>query len=261
MDDTPEREIHTGHHDSDVTIEEAQTVKVGVGGSGLGVPAAIIVGAGLIAAALFFGLRGGAGFPSTGSGTPSGSDPTAPSAPTAPVDVTAGDIPVLGDASAPVLIVEWADFQCPFCGRLHSEVFSPVREQYIQEGKVRWAYRDFAFLGQESVDAAMAARCANEQGKFWAYHDHLFENQAGENQNTFSRDKLKRFARELGLDTAQFNTCLDSDKYEDAVAADTNAGRDAGVNGTPTTFVNGRMLSGAQPLANFTRVIDEELNK
>lgn len=252
-----DQNIHEAH-ESDVTIQEAQTVKVGVGGSNLGTPAAIIAGAAIIAAALYFGLQGSPGLP-IGSGTPVA--PGAPSAPTEPVDVSAGDLPVLGDASAPVLIVEWADFQCPFCGRLHSDVFSPVREQYIQEGKVRWAYRDFAFLGQESVDAAMAARCANEQGKFWAYHDHLFENQAGENQNTFSRDNLKRFARELGLDTAQFNTCLDSDKYEDAVAADTNAGRDAGVSGTPTTFVNGRMLSGAQPLANFTKIIDEELNK
>lgn len=252
-------------HEGEVTIAEAQTVKVDASQPSNALPLAVFLGLALIAAAIYFGPAKG-NFFATSGGSGSGAAPP-PAAqpndttPKAPVNVTQGDLPVLGKPNAPVLIVEWGDYQCPFCGRLFEQVEPQVRQQYVETGKVRWAYRDFAFLGQESVDAAMAARCANEQEVFWAYHDMLFESQEGENQGTFSREKLKGFARELGLDTAAFNTCLDSEKYEDAVTVDTNAGRDAGVSGTPTTFVNGRVVNGAQPFDVFAKIIDEELAK
>lgn len=256
---------HDRHgHDGDVTIEEAQTVKVDASKSSLGTPMAIVVGFALVAAAIYFAPGGGGTLPGVSPGLPSGDTAgfgEEEVIPAEPVDVTVGDLPALGSPSAPVLVVEWGDYQCPFCGRLFEQVEPSIRSQYVETGKVRWAYRDFAFLGQESVDAGMAARCANEQGKFWEYHDKLFNEQSGENQGAFSRDSLKRFARDLGLDTAKFNTCLDSEKYEDAVTADTNAGRDAGVSGTPTTFINGRIVNGAQPLSAFTAIIDEELKK
>jgi len=262
-------EKDTNHSQTnDVIIEEAETVKVSPGSANnktLSMPAAIVVGFALIAAAIYFG---GAKAPTgTGGTTNTPSLPFASPGDTAGasdgsiVQVTAGDLPTLGDPNAKVLMVEWGDYQCPFCERFFQQVEPTLREQYIKTGKVRFAFRDFQFLGQESTDAGIAARCANEQGKFWEYHDKLFKEQKGENQGTFAKANLKKFAVDLGLDTAKFNICLDSDKYKDAVEKDAAAGRDAGVSGTPTTFINGRVVNGAQPLANFTKIIDEELSK
>lgn len=194
---------------------------------------------------------------------------TAPSAGTAAVGVAspkvtvpadlAGSAPSLGNPDAPVTIVEFGDFQCPFCGRFFQTTEKQIIEQYVKTGKARFVYRDFAFLGPESEWAANAAECANEQGKFWQYHDYLYNNQQGENQGAFSKDNLKSFARSLGLNAQQFDSCLDGDKYVEIVRRDTEEGRSAGVSGTPGTFVNGRLIQGAVPFAQFQAVIEEEL--
>ncbi len=168
---------------------------------------------------------------------------------------------VLGDQNAPVTIIEYSDFQCPFCGKFFKETESMLREKYIKTGKVKFIYRSFAFLGQESLLAANAARCAGEQGKFWQYHDYLYSNQSGENQGAFSKDNLKSFATALGLDTEKFNACLDSEKYTDLIQKETKAGGEAGVQGTPANFINGTLYPGALPAATFTQIIDDELNK
>ena len=175
-------------------------------------------------------------------------------------EVTSDDF-VLGDQNAPVTFVEYGDFQCPFCGKFFEETEPILREKYIKTGKVKFIYRDFAFLGPESTWAANAARCAGEQGKFWQYHDYLFSNQRGENQGAFSKDNLKGFAKVLNLDSAKFNTCLDSEKYNDAINKETKAGGEAGVQGTPASFINGTLYPGALPPATFTQIIDAELNK
>src|SRR3989344_1836893 len=117
------------------------------------------------------------------------------------------------------------------------------------------------FLGQESTWAAEASECANEQGKFWEFHDYLFKNQQGENQEAFSKDKLIGFAGALGLNTDQFSSCLNSEKYAKNVSDDLSAGQKAGVSGTPTTFVNGQTVVGAQPYSAFKTLIDQELSK
>jgi len=114
----------------------------------------------------------------------------------------------------------------------------------VSTGQVRFAFRHFAFIGEESRWAAEASECANEQGGFWDYYDKLFEEQAGENVGTFSTENLKRFAADLDLDTEQFNECLDSGKYEAKVEQETAQGWQEGVRGTPTLFVNGRLIEG-----------------
>lgn len=175
-------------------------------------------------------------------------------------EVTSSDF-VLGEANAPVTVVEYGDFQCPFCGKFFKETEPALRENYIKTGKVKFIYRDFAFLGQESTWAANAARCAGEQGKFWQYHDYLYGNQRGENQGAFSKNNLKSFASALSLDKEKFNTCLDSDKYLEEIKKETKAGGEAGVQGTPANFVNGVLYVGALPSSTFTKIIDDELSK
>ncbi len=163
---------------------------------------------------------------------------------------------ILGNPAAPVAIVEFGDFQCPFCGRFFTNTLSRLKETYVKEGKVKFIFRDFAFLGKESVEAALAARCAGEQGKFWDYHDYLFTHQSGENNGAFSSANLKKFAKEISLNEADFNACFDSKKYEEAIKNDTAQAQNLlKVDGTPTSFVNGRELVGAQPFSQFEILI------
>lgn len=134
-------------------------------------------------------------------------------------------------------------------------------ETYAETGLVRFEYKHFAFIGQESVRAALAAECANEQGKFWEYHDMLFANQQGENQGAFSDDRLMAFAEAIGLDMDQFRSCYRSGKYADVVEAERREGQAMGVRSTPTIFVNGQMIEGAQPFEVFQEIIEAELAK
>lgn len=177
------------------------------------------------------------------------------------VNVGVGHLPPLGDEKAKITIVEFADFQCPFCERLFKDAIANIKKDYLDKGKVKLYFRHYAFLGPESVFAAQASECANEQGKFWEFHDYLFNHQEGENQGAFSKENLKKFAADLGLDAQKFSSCLDSDKYKNSIEKDLNEGKEAGVSGTPATFVNGILIGGAQPYSNFKAVIDEELKK
>jgi protein-disulfide isomerase len=160
--------------------------------------------------------------------------------------------PSRGPENAKVTIVEFSDFQCPFCGRAHDTV-EEVMSAYA--GKVRLVFRQFPLEFHENAPkAAEAALCANEQSKFWDYHDLLFKN-----QQKLKVDDLKAHAASMGLDAGKFNECLDSGRMATAVKEDQAAGAKAGVNGTPAFFINGTMLSGAQPLEEFKKVIDAEL--
>lgn len=161
-----------------------------------------------------------------------------------------------GDPSAPVTIIEFADFQCPFCGQFFTQTEPQINEQYIQSGKVRLGYFHFAFLGPESNWAAEAAECASDQDKFWEYHDKLYGSQSGENQGAFNKDNLKKFAEELELDTNAFNECLDSGKYTQLVQDDSNFSSSIGVRSTPTFLINGQAVIGAQPYEIFQQTID-----
>ena len=161
-----------------------------------------------------------------------------------------------GDANAPVTIVEFADFQCPFCGRFFAETEPQIDKQYMQSGKVRFGYFNFAFLGQESNWAAEAAECASDQDKFWEYHDMLYSSQSGENQGAFNKDNLKKFAENLGLDTSAFSECLDSGKYTQLIQEESSAASSIGVRSTPTFLINGQAVVGAQPFEIFQQTID-----
>ncbi len=230
-------------------------------------PMAIVIAGALIAGSILIGLS----WFKTGSGEngqilDKAENATAPDkeAVVDKVSPVSKDDRTLGNATAPVTVIEYADFQCPFCGRFFKDVAQPVKTNYVNTGKVRFVYRDFTFLGEESTKAAEAARCAGDQGKFWDYHDYLFTHQQGENQGHFSNPNLKSFAKELGLNTSAFNSCLDSDKYAKAVADSTAEGSKAGVQGTPKGFimVNGKTVStidGAEPLSMVTDKLDKVL--
>lgn len=137
-----------------------------------------------------------------------------------------------------------------------------IDEEYVDEGLVRVGYQHFPFLGQESQWAAEATECAAEQDAFWEFHDYLFfEEYGGENQGAFSKDNLKKFAANLGLDTEAFNTCLDSEKHASVVQNEKALLQSIGVRSTPTFLINGQPVVGAQPFEAFQQVIESELNK
>jgi protein-disulfide isomerase len=160
--------------------------------------------------------------------------------------------PALGPSSAPVTIVEFSDFQCPFC-RAAEPTLKELRSRYGD--KIRIVYMDYPLpFHNHSMDAARAARCAGEQGKFWPYHDALFAD-----QKKLAPDELKATAQTVGLDGPKFSACLDQSKYIDQVNKDEAAGKQVGVQGTPSFFVNGRFISGAQKPEAFEEIIDEEL--
>ena len=148
----------------------------------------------------------------------------------------------IGSPDAPVVVVEYADFQCPYCKQFAVGPELQLRKEYVDTGKVRFAFRHMAFIGSESLWAAEAAECANEQDHFWDYQDKLYQDQGGENSGTFNLDNLKRFAAELGLDTQKFNQCLDTNKYQSKVQQDIAEAQRLGVNSTPTLFVNGQLI-------------------
>jgi protein-disulfide isomerase len=168
------------------------------------------------------------------------------------VEVAFDPARVRGNPKAPVMIVEFSDYQCPYC---HS-VEPTVKDLLAKYGdKVSLSYRDFPLttIHSQAMIAAEASRCALEQGKFWEYHDQLFT------ASKLEKDDLIEYARNLKLDDKQFDSCLTSEKYKADIEKDTAEGRKAGVNGTPGFFINGIGLSGAQPKDAFTRVIDDEL--
>lgn len=178
--------------------------------------------------------------------------------PRAPAQVSAGR--VLGQASAPVTIDIYSDFQCPVCRRAEL-VLRQLAPKYIDTGKAKVVYHNFAFIGQESVWAAQAAECANEQGKFWEYASYVFDHQTGENVGAFSRENLKRFAAELGLDTGTFNACLDSGKHAELIQKELNEGRALGIRATPSFFINGQFIEGLLPADQLAAAIESFLPK
>jgi protein-disulfide isomerase len=171
-------------------------------------------------------------------------------------ELSVGSGSILGSASAPVTIIEFSDFQCSYCKRFWADTLPKLKEAYIDQGKVRFIYRHFAILGKHSEQAAQAAECAAEQGKFWEYHDQLFKNQGG---LAFTEAKLRQYARDIGLNAEAFGTCLGSGKHKDKVERETATAAYVGGRGTPFFIVNQRHLVGAQPFDVFRKVIDEEL--
>jgi protein-disulfide isomerase len=167
----------------------------------------------------------------------------------------AADDAALGGANAPVTIVEFSDFQCPFCQRI-SPTLKQLRATYGDKIRIVWKDFPLTAIHPEAFKAAEAGNCAREQGKFWEYHDRLFAN-----QQTLQPDALKTHAVAAGLEPAKFNACLDSGKYGARVQEHVTAGTQLGINSTPAVFINGRAVTGAQPYEVFASVIDDELER
>lgn len=215
----------------------------------------------LLVVAVALAFVGGFGFHAAlfpSPGLPSGGSSSLAPAATAPpagngrISVSEDNDPSVGPSSAKVVLIEFSDFQCPFCLRAQ-----PTVEQLLSTygDRIRFVYRHYPLPNHPNArPAAEASVCAGEQGKFWPYHDKLFAN-----PSKLADADLKKGAADLGLDASRFNACVDSHKYKSEVDADIRAGEEAGVNGTPAFFVNGRMISGAQPFEVFKRVIEEEL--
>lgn len=223
----------------------------------------------LVGITLIISLINTYGIFATGRGSITGnivaapSVPSAPSAPSAPtrVSVSADDDPVIGNPNAPVTIIEFSDFECPFCGRFFEQTLPTLKQKYIDTGKVKIVYRDFPLSFHSNAQkAAEAGECAKEQGKFVELHDAIFAN-----QQAISVADLKATATRLGLNSAQFDTCVDSGKYAAEVQADEADGAAAGVSGTPSFFIGTpergyQLVVGAQPTAVFEAAIEQELS-
>ncbi len=207
-------------------------------------PYVVVVGiaAGLISVLFLAGAGGSSSGSNPSAGYPPGYEP-----------------PALGNASARVVLEMWGDFQCPFCERFLSTTFPDLQRRYIDSGELRFVWRNFAWYGPESRDAAVAAYCAGEQGKFWEYHDALYRNQGGINSGAFNRGTLNRIAEELGVDMTAFGACSAGTKYQDLLNAEYDSGRDKDIGGTPTFFINGKEVVGAQPTETFVGLVESAL--
>jgi protein-disulfide isomerase len=177
--------------------------------------------------------------------------------PPQPFDIPVGDAPVRGSPDAPVTIVEYSDYQCPFCSRFANETLPSLVEQYLDTGKARLVFKDFPLsqIHPHAQQAAEAARCAGEQDAYWEMHDKLFESQEEWAAAEDAAGLFAGYAEELGLSSGDFKACLESGRHAAAVQADFEEGLGFGVGGTPTFFLNGQPLVGAQPLQNFQQAI------
>ena len=165
-------------------------------------------------------------------------------------------------------MIEFGDFQCHFCARFATQTESQIDQQYISNGKVNMIFKHFAWYGPDSVTAAIASQCANDQGKFWEFHNILYQSQGEINTGWASKDNLKGFASEVkGLDTTQFDACLDSGKYKSYVESDKALAASLGFEGTPGFIVEKSdgsdpvKITGAYPFATFQRAIDQKLSE
>lgn len=191
--------------------------------------------------------------------------PQPPTPPTPPTRLATPDQSFRGDSVATVAIIEYADFECPYCGQYEHDIYPQISKDYIKTGKVKYFYRDLPLpMHPHAIIAARAARCAGEQGKFWEMHDSLFAK-----QNLLRDIDMPSRAQDLGLDPAKFSECLSSDRYTDEIKKDAEEAQKMGIGGTPTFFIgkidpsgevtNLKMIIGARPYDTFKSVIDDAL--
>ena len=174
---------------------------------------------------------------------------------------------ILGSQNAPVTLIEYGDYQCPYCGvEFFAQTEPLIIQNYVNTGKVRFVFRDFAFLGPESSAAANAAQCANDQGKMWAYHDALYTAKVAdvskggsEDDGFFSSAELLKLGQQVGLNMSTFTSCVNNVSDGNIVTQEKTDGTAQGVNSTPTFFVDGTQILGAQPYAQFQQAIESAL--
>lgn len=222
------------------------------------IPISIMVAGVMVSAAVYFGMQNDESVPSQQASTT-----------TTPQDdqgdqeidaeISTEGWPSMGDPGAPVTMVEYSDFACSFCGRFFSETMGQIKEEYIDTGKVRFVYKDFAVIGGDR--AAEAAHCAHEQDAFWEYHDLLFERQAHDRNLWSSSDTHREYARQLGLDQDALVSCFEERKYQSKVAESIQEAQSNGGRGTPYFIINGRPVSGAQPYSAFSSIIELALEE
>ena len=168
--------------------------------------------------------------------------------------------PIQGSSRAPITILEWGDYQCTFCYRFHESSLKVIQKEYIETGMVNLVFKDFPLNGPDSVLAAEATYCANDQGRYWLYHDELYTNWAGERTGWITDNSLNMFAESVDLDIEKFNSCLDDHKYRQKVLDLEQFGRNIGIDATPSFFVFNDekiiKITGNQPLDVFRKVID-----
>ncbi len=227
------------------------------------IPFAILIAAAMISGSILYTRSGS--LPSDAIANIGGDGAQAVATPTAikdPSVLSDKNDASLGKADAKVTIVEFSDFQCPFCRSFFQGAYGQIKKDYIDTGKVRLVFRHFPLSFHPAArPSALAAECAGDQGKFWQFHDKMFTEQEKKGTGTVSYGiaELKTWASQIGLDSAKFNSCLDGEKYASKVDTDTAAGSKYGVSGTPSFFINGKLLVGAQPFAKFKELIDSAL--
>ena len=172
-----------------------------------------------------------------------------------------GGSPIMGDSSAPITILEWGDYQCTFCYKFHQNTLNVINEDYIKTGKVKLVFKDFPLNGPDSLLAAESAYCAQDQGKYWQYHDELYKNWGGERTGWITRESLERFGNTVNLDLSEFNKCLDEQKYQEKVISLHEFGKEIGIDATPSFLVFNDekviKIRGNQPLEVFLKTFDE----
>jgi protein-disulfide isomerase len=187
-----------------------------------------------------------------------------------PVRISIDNDPIIGNPDAPITIVEFSDFQCPFCARFHTQTLPLILEEYIEQGKVKLVFRDFPIqsIHPNALPAAVAAECANDQNKFREMHDMLFEKQTDWNklETVDALSMFSQYASGMQLDEELFDSCLTSGKHISEIKKDLDDGRDYGVSGTPGFFVGNDQigfveLKGAQPFESFKKIIDAQLDR
>ena len=178
--------------------------------------------------------------------------------------LTKNGSPIVGNPNAPITILEWGDYQCTFCFRFHESSFSIIQKEYIETGIVNLVFKDFPLNGPDSVLAAEASYCAEDQGKYWSYHDELYTNWAGERTGWITIDSLNQFAVTADLDIEKFNSCLDDHKYRQRVLDLEEFGREIGIDATPSFLIFNDekiiKIRGNQPIDVFRKVINDLSN-
>jgi protein-disulfide isomerase len=172
-----------------------------------------------------------------------------------------GGSPIMGNQDAPITILEWGDYQCTFCYKFHQDTLDIINEDFIKTGKVKLVFKDFPLNGPDSFLAAEAAYCAQDQGKYWQYHDELYKNWGGERTGWITRDSLDKFGTTVNLDLDKFNNCLNEHKYQEKVISLHEFGKEIGIDATPSFLVFNDekiiKIRGNQPLEVFLKTFDE----
>ena len=174
--------------------------------------------------------------------------------------------PIMGEPNAPITLVEFGDYQCYFCNQFFHTTEDDLFKNYVDTGKVKVIFKDYTIIGQDSITAAHAAHCADDQGLFWKYHDTLYNHWTGENNGWASSENLLQFAKDIGLDIDEFSKCMIDSKYAQIITKSNQDAKDLGITGTPAFFIIGpdnkvTKIGGAQPYDVFERIFNSELEK